>query len=317
MCCFNSAPWVGEAIESVLLQTFCDFELIIVDDGSVDDTRNILERYAKRDGRVRVFHKGNSGLTDSLNFGIKCARGRWIARIDADDICISSRLARQSAYMDTHPDVLLLGSGFIEMNAQGHESNRYYYPKEHGQLMGRLIRLRGFFPHSSSYFRRDVVCEMGGYNWLFRKSQDRELWLRFGERGRIACLQEPLVAIRRHEAQISQSPAGISQLVYSVSAATCHFLRARGYADPSRDVEAWGKFVAWLEAQSQVTKLMRRRRVWGAARVAYFANPNPVRATLQLAWELMASGYGSKLLAEKLSGSSVPRKLADLWANQC
>src|SRR5687767_6042714 len=92
MSCYNASAWLSEALDSVLNQTFQDFELIIVDDGSTDDTRKIIEEYAARETRIVSIVKANSGLADSLNVGVARARGRWVARLDADDVCEPERL---------------------------------------------------------------------------------------------------------------------------------------------------------------------------------------------------------------------------------
>jgi glycosyltransferase involved in cell wall biosynthesis len=97
---------LADAIASVLAQSFPDFEFVIVDDGSKDRTAQILEHFARRDGRIALLRKEHTGLADSLNFGIERARGKWIARIDADDLCNQQRLERQLAYVRTHQDVV-------------------------------------------------------------------------------------------------------------------------------------------------------------------------------------------------------------------
>src|SRR6266849_5646808 len=108
MAVYNSAAVVGEAIESVLDQTFGDFEFIIIDDGSTDSSGEILREYARRDGRINLYAQGNSGLIASLNRGCRLAKGRYIARMDADDISLPTRLEKQFRYLEAHPEVGVL-----------------------------------------------------------------------------------------------------------------------------------------------------------------------------------------------------------------
>ena len=99
MSCYNASCWLHEAIASVLKQTFENFEFILVDDGSTDDTWDIIQAYRDRDQRIVAIKKSNTGLTDSLNVGIAHARGAWIARLDADDRCEAGRLAEQVRFI--------------------------------------------------------------------------------------------------------------------------------------------------------------------------------------------------------------------------
>src|SRR5688500_1611394 len=115
MSIYNAERWLEEALDSVLAQSFSDFEFLLVDDGSTDGTARIIARYAARDDRCRVITKHNTGLSDSLNVGIERARGEWIARLDADDIAVPTRFEEQLTYLRKNPGVVLLGTGFDEI----------------------------------------------------------------------------------------------------------------------------------------------------------------------------------------------------------
>ena len=119
MSCYNASRWLHEAIDSVLTQTFENFEFVLVDDGSTDDTWNIIQSYRDRDERIVPISKKNTGLPDSLNVGIAKARGAWIARLDADDVCEPTRLEEQVKFVSKHPEVVLLGTGCVEIDEQG------------------------------------------------------------------------------------------------------------------------------------------------------------------------------------------------------
>ena len=110
MTVFNTQAYVGEAVESVLAQTFSDFELIIIDDGSTDRSTAMLNEYAKRDQRIRLTSRANTGIVAAANEGIGLARGRYLARMDSDDVCLPHRFETQVRYLNAHSDCVLLGS---------------------------------------------------------------------------------------------------------------------------------------------------------------------------------------------------------------
>ena len=116
---YNGQEYLRAAIESVLGQTFPNFEFLIIDDGSIDGSLNIVREYARRDGRIRIITRPNKGLTNTLNEGISLARGEYLARMDADDICMPRRFERQLGYMKDHPDCVLVGSRVELMDPEG------------------------------------------------------------------------------------------------------------------------------------------------------------------------------------------------------
>jgi glycosyltransferase involved in cell wall biosynthesis len=315
MSCYNASRWLRMAIDSVLRQTFEKFEFILVDDGSTDDTWNIIQTYCEIDQRIVAIKKENTGLADSLNVGIAHAKGEWIARLDADDLCEPDRLAEQFNFVRKYQEVVLLGTGFLEFNEQGGVIKKQRYPSYHCALVRHLRGLQRFFPHSSAFFHREAALDAGGYNPLFRKAQDCDLWMRFAERGRIACLRDCLVRVRKHSDQITNSSGGPPQTVYSTAAVTCHFLRISGYPDPSsdRDEAAWKVFMEWVEKLMAEKGELDRLGTWGGARGAYFAKENRLRGAIHLGSLLLKSGSAGTLLREKLFGSSLPRSLALEW----
>ena len=232
MAVYNGERWLAESIHSVLEQTFTNFEFIIVNDGSDDSSLQIISQYAKKDSRIRIYTKQNTGLADSLNYGIGEARGEWVARIDADDICSVDRLKKQIARARLNKDLVLVGSGLTIIDGNGQQSKIPLYPEGHIRLTRRLFRGSPFFAHSSAFFRLTAVCELGGYRTQFHRSQDQDLWLRLAQLGKITCIKESLVYIRKHDQQISLDNAGRRQFVYSHMAMTSYRLRFMRKLDP-------------------------------------------------------------------------------------
>lgn len=315
MSCYNASRWLHEAIDSVLAQTLENFEFILVDDGSTDETWNLIQRYRDRDHRIVAISKKNTGLADSLNVGIAQARGAWIARLDADDLGEPTRLEEQIRFVQGHPEVVLLGTGFVEIDEQGRVIKKHRYPSRHCELVRHLERLQQFFPHSSAFFRREIAQDAGCYNPLFRKTQDWDLWLRLAERGRIACLENFLVRVRKHPEQISISAAGSVQLVYGAAASACHFLRMHGYPDPStgNDKKTWQELITWVERRMMEEGVLERNKAWDEARAEYFAIENRLASTFRFGIRLLQSGHTGVLAWEKHHGYSLPQRLAREW----
>jgi glycosyltransferase involved in cell wall biosynthesis/GT2 family glycosyltransferase len=194
MAMFNSAPYLREAIDSILTQTFTDFELVIVDDGSTDASRAIVESYA--DPRIRLLVNGeNIGLSRSLNRGLGQSRGRYIARMDADDISEPNRLARQVDFMDRHNDVAVLGSccGLIDDN--GDSLGRRHLPCDDAEIRWAL-QFCNPFVHSAVMIRRAAAPEGSWYDESLVYAMDYDLWVRLATRGKLANLDEFLVRWR-------------------------------------------------------------------------------------------------------------------------
>ncbi len=315
MSCYNGGRWLGEAIESVLAQTYADFEFIMVDDGSKDDTLEIIKRYAAKDRRIVVIAKPNTGLGDSLNAGIAKARGAWIARVDQDDLCEPARLERQLAFAGKHPEVVLLGSGFAEINEAGEVVAEHRYPRAHRALVSRLERLQAFFPHSSAFYSAGAARRAGGYNKLISRAEDWRFWLELSLQGRIACLPDPLVKIRKHPGQMSLHGSGVRQICDAAAAAACHLLLKAGRKDPSaaRDEAEWGEFRDWVGARVDEYGIPGQRKAWWEARDKFVSSGGGPAGLLLFGTSLLTSGHALALLRNKFFGSNLPRRLAAEW----
>lgn len=204
MAVHNGQPYLEDCVASVLSQSFYDFEFIIIDDGSSDGSTPVLEALAARDNRIRLSRNPeNIGLTRSLNIGLEKARGDYIARIDADDLCRPNRLKVQLEAMLGDPDLMILGSGYGIIDDNG---------VRHGEVSvalsdARIRWLLGVSPptfHPTYFFRR--LAPDGTpvrYDEAFRTAQDFDLWSRLSEQGQGRVLADVLIDYRRHAGGIS------------------------------------------------------------------------------------------------------------------
>jgi glycosyltransferase involved in cell wall biosynthesis len=190
MSAFNEQDRIHLAIESILKQTFQDFEFIIVDDGSTDDTKQILNAYTRKDNRIKVLETPNQGLTKALNIGLELADAEFIARQDANDISYPTRLERQFNYLQEHPGIVLLGSDF-EIIAD----NGCLLSTIRNSKLDRLkdkIEHNNPFCHGSIIFKGVVGNCAVSYDEFYKTAQDYDLICRLSEKGKIAILPEVL-----------------------------------------------------------------------------------------------------------------------------
>ena len=192
---YNTERFVAETTESVLAQTFRDFELIALDDGSKDRSREILEGFARRDPRVRVVSRPNKGLVATLNEGLALAQAPLIARIDADDLCHPQRFEKQVAALNADPGLVAVGSCSAAIDEDGNALGNYPTPLSHEAIEKEHLRGQSSIHHPSVMFRTEVVRQLGGYRELV-PCEDFDLWLRLGEVGRLANLAENLITKR-------------------------------------------------------------------------------------------------------------------------
>lgn len=192
----NGERFLRESVESILVQTFNDFEFIIVDDGSTDATSEILKEYVARDPRVKIItNVQNLGLTKSLNIGVRAARGEYIARMDADDISLPERFEKQVKFLDEHPDHALVGSWAEVIDEKGNKIGKFEYPTEDAELKKILIKINPFI-HASIMMRRNALGQIGLYDEAWRYGQDYELYFRLASVAKIANLPEFLLKHR-------------------------------------------------------------------------------------------------------------------------
>lgn len=207
MSVLNGEDYLREAIDSILTQTFTDFEFLIIDNASTDGTATIIASYD--DTRIRCIRNDEVlTLTQSLNKGLGIAQGTYIARLDADDVAIAHRLDKQVRHLDDHPEIALVASAATDFGngtpLPGVPGP--IPPDNHDDLLVALAS-DSIVAHSSIMFRRQAVMEIGGYPGDYAYCMDYLLYFRLARRYRLGCLPEPLVAIRSHHSQITSLPA--------------------------------------------------------------------------------------------------------------
>lgn len=202
---YNAEAYVGAAIDSILAQTFQDFELLIFDDGSTDGSLSILRDYEAKDSRIRVFSSPeNRGVALAMNDLIEKARGRYIARMDADDICLPERLARQVKFLDSSPDHVVVGTWVEHMNTRGQPIGIIQTPLHHDEIDASHLKGHCSIWHPSAMIRASSVRSVGGYHEDFPPAEDIELWLRLAEIGKFANIPQVLVRYRLHKGALSE-----------------------------------------------------------------------------------------------------------------
>ena len=231
---FDTLPELLEqAISSVLAQTFTGFELLLLDDGSEDlRTQAALECALKSDARVRVCHERHRGLTPSLNVGLRLARGKFVARHDADDWSDPQRLEAQASYLDSHPPIVVVGTAAWMHQQGGRRLWRVDLPLTPSHIDASFWT-RNPFVHGSVMFRKEDALRAGGYREELRCSQDYDFFWRLSEGGRGANLSEALYHYRFTPGSVSAARAAEQALAHSAA----RVLAAARQRGESEDVE--------------------------------------------------------------------------------
>ncbi|MES9845974.1 MAG: glycosyltransferase [Candidatus Sedimenticola sp. PURPLELP] len=218
MPCYNAEKFIRRSIESVLSQHSPEFELVIVDDGSIDNTAAIIAGY--QDSRIRLLRlESNSGIVTALNAGLKVCRGSYIARMDADDICLEGRLAQQSDYLDSHADVVAVGSAVVNFNEAGHLVE-IGYPTDHSNILLHLLLFERTLCHPSVMFRANVIEAGVRYQEKRSLCEDYDLWFQLSKIGRLANIERPLLKYFRGGTQSSVQHRAL--MLKQTRALLCH-----------------------------------------------------------------------------------------------
>ena len=197
MTVYNGERYLRKAIESVLSQTFRDFECIVIDDASTDGSKSILSSFT--DNRLRIFRNlTNIGLTLSLNRALDLARGRYVARMDADDVCQPARFEKQVYFLESHADIGLIGCGVTTIDESGNRIGDWLCPQDDVAIRWQML-FESPFAHPAVMLRRQIlVANRLTYDSAFRVAQDYELWTRLLNHTKGANLSELLLEYRIH-----------------------------------------------------------------------------------------------------------------------
>ncbi|MGN6725846.1 MAG: glycosyltransferase family 2 protein [Tepidisphaeraceae bacterium] len=202
---YNSERYIGAAVQSILDQTFGDFEFIIVNDGSTDGTEAILRKFAGRDSRIKLISRPNTGYVRALNEAAEHASGTYVARMDGDDIALPERFARQVAYLDAHPEAVIVGTSYDLIDHRGRRLRTQHQPTDDAALQRDCLAGTTPLCHPTTMFRRSSFEQAGRYDEAFYPAEDLNLWLRLGEIGQLACLPDVLLRYRLHAGSVSET----------------------------------------------------------------------------------------------------------------
>ena len=226
MSVYNGLPYLPEAIDSILKQTFQDFEFLIIDDASTDGSSKVLAEYAERDSRIRILtNERNMGLGYSLARGVEAATTPWIARMDADDIAVPNRLELQMDYVREHPDVDIFGGYVTFIDKNGQFLFEKTVPTSHYEIF-RLIWTNPF-NHITVFLRREAILKIGSYSNKTLRSEDYELWLRCAAGGlKFANLPVSLTYYRFSEMNLKRNTFKVSLERFFIGLRGCYLVGA-------------------------------------------------------------------------------------------
>jgi glycosyltransferase involved in cell wall biosynthesis len=187
----NGARYIRKAIENVLVQDYQNIEIIAINDGSKDETPAILAEFSRKDQRIKIItNETNLGFVKTLNKGIAVSRGRYIARIDDDDIWIDrQKTKKQVEFLEKNSDYALTGGGMIKIDSNNKELSRYLFPESDKDIRKSLL-INNLFAHSTIMARKDIVERAGGYDEKFGFFADMDLWLKVGRMAKFYNFQE-------------------------------------------------------------------------------------------------------------------------------
>lgn len=255
MPAFNAGHYIAEAIESVLSQTYSDFELIIINDGSTDNTQSVIENYAQKDKRIQIISHPNIGMGASLNEGLNLANNEWIIRMDADDVMMPNRIERQLNFVNQHPDLAVSASLVYYINEKGKVIGKNSSELKNPQYFQSYLKSNELigFHHPGVIMRKDVVMSVYGYRPQFWPADDIDLWNRIAERGDLVLLQqEYLLKYRIHDTAISVKGVRLARLKVGW-VKQCMLARRRGDPEPSWEgylsLRMGRPFWAWINQE--------------------------------------------------------------------
>ena len=199
----NGEPYLHEAVQSILTQTFRDFRFLVLDNASTDNSREVIRGF--NDGRIELVELPEDiGQTAALNRGLQMIETPWVARMDADDVSLPGRLEMQMSYLREHPGIVLLGTGVRRIDGSGRTLREVKVAVDDVELRWRLLVHSGGFAHSAVVFHAGAAIKAGGYPEELRHAQDYGLWCCMARSGRIANIPDRLVFVREHGSNVTE-----------------------------------------------------------------------------------------------------------------
>jgi Glycosyl transferase family 2 len=262
MSVYNGERFLGEAVESVLTQTLSDLELIVVDDGSDDSGPQILAEYASRDPRVAVHRQANQGRAIALNRGIDLARAPFVARLDADDVAMPTRLEYQHQFLSEHAAVAIVGGAVAFVDESSRPFAEVQYPLEDAEIR-RAFAHTTPLAHPAVMIAREALHSAGGFRPVLQEAEDVDLWLRIAERHELANLPDVVVHYRLHPAQATMRRLEL-QTLCSLAGRAAARARSEGKPDPLDTVERIDAptLVALGVTREEITANLVRHATW-------------------------------------------------------
>lgn len=287
---YNAEKYLSAALDSVLVQTLVNFELLALDDGSVDASLDILKDYEAKDNRIRIWTREHRGLGQTRNELVSHARGRYLAAMDADDICLPARLERQAAFLDSADDYVAVGGWIEQINSAAQPIGIIRTPIHHDEI--DQVHLKGHvsIPHPSAMIRTTALARVGGYRPESAPAEDLDLWLRLAEVGKIANIPHVVLRYRLHASSLSEKCRDLQRICARVACEEAW--RRRGiegtfemeYWRPGRDRDSRHKFAlqyAWVAWSNN-----HRATWWTHTREALLLRPLAIST-----WRLLVFGF--------------------------
>ncbi len=197
---FNDAKFIKRAVNSVLVNSYSNYELIIINDGSTDNSFEIIN--SVKDDRIKVFNKSNSGLIETLNYGLKKCNNEIIMRMDGDDEIDKEKISIQLSYFSNSKSILLGTGGSIIDNKSNFKSI-VNVPADNISILKKMRKMQPSIIHASVMFYKDAITKSGGYDKKFNVAEDYELFYRLSRLGELSNINIPLYKIRKNEENVS------------------------------------------------------------------------------------------------------------------
>jgi len=199
---YNAGRFLADAVNSIRDQSFRDWEMICVNDGSTDDSGQLLDQFAAQDARIRIVHQANTGIVGALNHGCELVRGPLICRMDGDDLALADRIETQLALLRNTPNCVAVGGAILEIDTDGDPLCCSRLPTSHADIENNLLHRRTGLFHPTTMIRTEAFRAVGGYRAEYQWVEDHDLWLRLAQRGQLANLDQVVLCYRQHSSSV-------------------------------------------------------------------------------------------------------------------